>query len=97
MLSALSPRQIKDWEAYDRLEPIGMKRLEYNFAMLAAIMRNCWRGKDSDPVSIEDCLLQWDKDPDAVTQKKMSVEAMKAALMLLVKKKPSDTVKKKKK
>lgn len=56
LLSRMSSQQLAGWQAYDRLDPFGLERFDLHAAMLLATIRNALRGKDDDPVTVEDCM-----------------------------------------
>lgn len=46
----VSSHEFAEWEAYDRLEPIGPRRADLNAATIAATVMNSRRTKGSQPV-----------------------------------------------
>ena len=84
LLDELSAYEIAEWEAYDRLDPIGEFRADFRMAELATVITNIaikWAAgkKKVDLVDILDFIPKWDAGaPKEV--KKQSVEEMKKAL-----------------
>ena len=83
MLEVLTSKQLSEWEAYDRIDPIGKWRDDYRLAYLSSLLTNLTISvhgktgtKTTNPI---DFMLDWDlgklKEP-----KKQSVEEMKAVL-----------------
>ena len=44
------------------MEPFDGTRLEAHLAQIAMILANAHRGKNSQPISLTECLLKWDTD-----------------------------------
>lgn len=63
----LTAEQLMEWEAYDRLEPIGDERIELHIAVLCATVTNLFKRalgtKGTKLSSPLDFLICWDKDP----------------------------------
>ena len=87
----MSSREFAEWLAFAGLEPLGDARGDLQAAIIAATVANMLRGKDSQPVSIEDMLphfddAETDEEPDpaetqaAVSRQLAAVEAWNAAL-----------------
>lgn len=57
----MSAAEFAEWQAFDRLEPIGSRREDMRMAVLAALIANQWRGKETEPVTPYDMLklLPW--------------------------------------
>lgn len=57
----MSAREFAEWMAFDSLEPIGQRREDLRMAVLAALIANQWRGKDTEPYKPADMLklLPW--------------------------------------
>lgn len=55
----MSSRELTEWMAYDAIEPIGGYRVDYGFAMVAAMIANANRDpkKRPQPFEIEDFML----------------------------------------
>jgi hypothetical protein len=79
----LSATQIAEWEAFDKLEPIGKLRDDYRTALLCTLIANMFSNKKSKPAKLTDFLLQWDKKP----KKRQTIEEMKSMLQLIFGKK----------
>ena len=63
----VDPVEFHWWFAYDRVEPIGPDRVDYQFAILTATLANCHRSKNQRAYKPQDFLPEWgtaDK-PDA--------------------------------
>ena len=78
----LSGLQLKEWEAFATIEPIGDERLDYLFAGLMALLSNLfrayWGGKNSPMVTAKDFLPKWGEEP---AKAKQSVDEMKQILL----------------
>jgi hypothetical protein len=84
----LTAEQLAEWEAYDKIDPIGMWRIEYNVANLCANMINIanaiytkkgHKPKISSPV---DFMPDWAGDLARFKErKKQTVEEQKAILL----------------
>ena len=70
MLHQMSWEQFVSWKAFDRIEPIGGKRLDYLFASMVSMMANLHRNTEKfpDPFPLSMFLLKWDE-----TKKKLEV------------------------
>lgn len=49
----LSSKELAEWQAYERVEPFGERRMDIRFAMLAMTISNIWRGKNQPPFKLE--------------------------------------------
>ena len=60
-LARMSAAEFAEWMAFDSLEPIGQRREDLRMAVLAALIANQWRGKDTEPYKPADMLklLPW--------------------------------------
>lgn len=91
-MEQLTTTQLSEWEAYDRLEPVGRQRDDYRTALLCSVVTNIaraiWHKKGStlQMTSPADFLPQWaGKEGSSDTPpKKQSVEEMKSFLQSLV-------------
>jgi len=94
----LTSRQISEWEAYDRLDPIGRWRDEFGMASLQSVITNLAISvhgkKGSKMTEIKDFMPEWDLTaPKEI--KTQSIEDMKKVFQDLVKtNKPQKRVRK---
>lgn len=94
-MDELTSVQLSEWEAYDRIDPIGSWRDDYRMASLSALMTNIFQaiyheeGKEVKQSSPVDFMPIWDeaerkkialKEQD-VESKRQSAEEMKSALL----------------
>lgn len=89
-MEQLTSEQLSEWEAYDRLEPIGRQRDDYRTALLCSVVtniaRSVWHKKGTKPkmTTINDFLLQWGVESQTTNaSKKQSVEEMKSILQAI--------------
>jgi hypothetical protein len=99
LLSQLTSAQLSEWEAYDRLDPIGSWRQDYNYAQIASIITNivnsiyCKEGSKPELTTVVDFMPIWDKEErkrierkrNTEDQKRQSVEEIKSTLMAFAK------------
>jgi hypothetical protein len=82
-LEYLTSAQISEWEAYDKIDPIGKVRDDYWMTYLASLITNLTiqvnGKKGSKLTSPEEFLPVWAKEPEG--EKRQSVEDMKSILM----------------
>lgn len=88
MLDELTSTQLSEWEAYDRIDPIGTWRDDFRMSYLAALLTNIairTNAKKGTPlVSLSEFILDWDiRAPREI--KKQSVTDMRKALLGLAK------------
>jgi hypothetical protein len=92
-LVQLTSRQFSEWQAYDKLDPIGTWRDDFRFAILESLILNIVnslyskKGHTPKKVSPMDFMLNWDgglKGGDE-GQKKQSTEDMKRILLGIAK------------
>jgi len=81
----LTSTQLTEWQAYDRLEPIGEERGDFRMAFLSAlitnIVRKIWGTKGCKMTVPSDFIPEWDRDPDEeLIREKQSVSQMKEIL-----------------
>jgi hypothetical protein len=81
LLNYLTSSQLSEWEAYDRIDPIGKWREDFNVANLMALIANVNRNpkKKSNPFTISDFMPEWGKEEEK--EKRQTVEEMKQAFM----------------
>jgi adenine-specific DNA glycosylase len=88
-LDQLTSEQLSEWEAFDRLDPIGKWRDEFNFAVLDSLIVNIVsrlyskKGHTPREVSPTEFMPNWSGEKKIA--RKQSVEEMKQALMALAK------------
>jgi len=82
-LDQLTSKQLSEWEAYDRMDPIGMWRDDYRLAYISSLLTNLTisvhgkKGtKNTNPI---DFMLDWDLGKEK-QPKKQSIEEMKSIL-----------------
>lgn len=84
----LTIRQLQEWEAMDKMDPIGKWRDDLNFASLSTLITNIairWgakKGENPKLVTISDFMPNWlgEEKPEKV----QSVEEMKSVILSLV-------------
>lgn len=69
-MEGLSVRDLMWWMAYNRVDPFGEDRADFRAAMIREPIINAFRGEDDDPVTIADCLPEWDKTMDDVERER---------------------------
>jgi hypothetical protein len=87
LLEQLTGEQLAEWRAYDQLEPIGVDRIEYGFAMLASVIMNIaisiFGKRNTKQFLPTDFLPDWDGTRKVEPKKKQSVEEMKQILQAI--------------
>lgn len=77
--------QIQEWEAYDRLDPVGSWREDIRLAYLSSLVTNLVisvHGKrNSKLTKVEDFMLIWDEEARKLKQSGQSTEEMKDILL----------------
>ena len=80
-MEQLTSEQISEWEAYDRLDPVGAWREDYRFALLAQVVSNLaismYGKKGAKLQEITDFIPKWGEDEEEKV-KQQSMEEMKA-------------------
>ena len=85
-MDQLSSKQISEWEAYDRIDPIGTWRDDFRLAKIESLITNIvqqlYAKKGSTPklTTPIDFMVDWTGDK-VVEPKKQSVEDMKSILL----------------
>jgi hypothetical protein len=88
-LDQLTSEQLSEWEAFDRLDPIGKWRDEFNFAVLDSLIVNivsrlyAKKGHTPREVSPTEFMPNWSGEKKIA--KRQSVEEMKQALFAIAK------------
>jgi hypothetical protein len=87
-LDQLNSYQLSEWEAYDRLDPIGSWRDDFRISYIASLLTNLTirvHGKRGAQLTeVKDFLFDWSGDfKRAELAKKQSPEEMKATLMTM--------------
>lgn len=75
LLERTTSRQLAEWRAYTRVEPLWNERLEILLASIAAVLANQWRSENDDPVSPRDFMywLPEDETEDAAPDDMVAV------------------------
>jgi hypothetical protein len=91
LLDNLTHKQIQEWEAYDRIDPIGTWRDDFRMAKLASLIENIaynvyFRKPGEDPkwVTPEDEMPNWSGDKKK-EEPGQTVEQMKLAMFTIAK------------
>lgn len=88
-MDQLTSEQLSEWEAFDRLDPIGKWRDEFNFAVLDSLIVNivsrlyAKKGHTPREVSPTEFMPNWSGEKKIA--KRQSVEEMKQALLSIAK------------
>ena len=81
----MTSEQLSEWEAYDRLDPIGTWREDFRMAYMASLITNIARsihGKQGVKMTtLDDFMPDWAGERQEAEQKKQSVEEMKNLLL----------------
>ena len=91
LLDQLTSKQISEWEAFDRIDPIGSWREDFRLAKIESLITNIvqqlYAKKGTKPklTSPLDFMVDWIGDGRGNEPKQQSVEEMKAVMMGLVK------------
>lgn len=86
-MDQLTSKQISEWEAYDRIDPIGSWRDDFRIAKLESLLTNIvqqlYAKKGSTPTITTplDFMVDWSGEKGEVEQKKQSTEEMKRTLL----------------
>ena len=85
LLDSLTAQQLSEWEASDRLEPLGEWRADYRLAFLSSTVWNIairlYGKKGAKMTKPKDFFIEWDRDPNEKEEpKRQSVEEMKKTL-----------------
>lgn len=99
-MNELTSIQLSEWEAYDRLDPIGGWRSDFRIASLISIIVNIARsvwGKEGIKMSVPlDFMPEWDKEIELET-KQQTVEEMKQILLSIASRQNKEVERKKRK
>lgn len=64
MLDSFDSRTWSEWQVFWHLYGFGEKRMDVRFAQLMTLLANLVRGKDSQPVTVDDMLADDDSEDD---------------------------------
>ena len=88
LLEELTSEQLSEWEAYDRIDPIGMWRVDFNFATLKSLLvniaqaQNRRKGEQLNPVAPIDFMPDWSGElAEMKKRERQSPEEMKSLLL----------------
>ena len=90
-MDRLTSRQISEWEAYDRIDPIGSWREDFRLAKIECLITNIvqqlYAKKGSTPkiTTPLDFMVDWIGEKGETEPKKQSVEDMKSILLGIAK------------
>jgi hypothetical protein len=86
-LDQLTSKQLSEWEAYDRLDPIGTWRDDFRMSFMASLLTNLTikvnGRKGAALTNVKDFLLDW--SGDLKIGKQQSIEDMKTVLLQIAK------------
>jgi hypothetical protein len=91
LLDYLNSAQLSEWEAYDRLDPIGTWRGDFGTAQIISVMINIanalYPEKGHEPVVVSpiDFMPDWTGEKEVETVKQQDPEVMKQILLGMVK------------
>lgn len=81
LLEDLSAEQVTEWEAFNRIQPIGAKRMDFYFSYLMTAIHNIAVGfsgsKDAKQFKMEDFVPNWTGIEKEEESDVMSAEEMK--------------------
>lgn len=78
LLERVSPRELLEWEAYERVAgPLGPHRGDIQAAVVASTVANVNRGKGR-PLPIQDFIPEWDRRPQTWQEQLKTVEQLNA-------------------
>lgn len=83
-MEQLTSAQLSEWEAYDRLDPIGQSRDDFRMAKLASVIANAViqvHGKKGAKLTVpKDFMPEWDVEK---LKRQQTVEEMKQAMLAI--------------
>jgi hypothetical protein len=85
-LDQLSAAQIVEWEAYDRIDPIGSWRQDFNFAKIECLITNVvnalYHEEGVEPVmkNPTDFMIKWGQEIEEPEPQQQSISDMKETL-----------------
>ena len=77
----MTSKEFEQWKVFKQLNPWGLDRLDTNFAMLASVLANIWRRKDSPVYKISDFALKYG-NPEPVEDKKTQQTKLASDILL---------------
>lgn len=83
----ITSKQLSEWEAYDKIDPIGTWREDFRTAKITSLLLNivnslyCEKGTKPKIVSILDEMPDWTGDKKKEADKKQTMEEMKEFLL----------------
>jgi len=100
LLADLTSKQISEWLAYDKLDPIGSWREDYRLAFISSLITNIalrqYGKKEAKLTEVSDFMLIWDEEARRKS-KEQTPEEMKEILLNLARGyKPKKMVRKQK-
>jgi len=64
LLDRIDSKELTEWQSYYLIEPFGEERADLRSGVLASIMSNAWRGKNTPASSPSDFVLKFGEDDD---------------------------------
>jgi len=101
LLNELTSRQLSEWQAYDRLDPIGEWRADFRMAYLCTIVTNIARkvhGEKGAKMAVPlDFMPEWGKEDgeESIVQTKQTAEEMRQVMLAITRTQNRKTKKKK--
>ena len=75
MQERMTSREMSEWQAFDRIDPIGDERQDYGSALVAWMVASAFSGKGARP-KLEDFMPKWEKRVQGQTQEEMTAAIM---------------------
>ena len=83
MLDRMSSRELAEWRAYDRMEPIGEPRADFRLAVLTSILANANRDVSKKPEPFGPADFAW-RGPDALVKPMTERERQQSLMQRVV-------------
>jgi hypothetical protein len=80
LLKALTSRQLAEWRAFYRLQPFGAYRDDWRAGMIASVIANCNRRKNTKPFLPTDFMPQTEKPKQSVEEQLAIFEMLTGTL-----------------
>lgn len=74
----MSSREFGEWMAYSAIEPFGEPRADLRAALVAKVIADVNRGKNTPPYKLEDFMLRFDIEPTTQSDDDMLQQAQLA-------------------
>lgn len=94
LLSRIDSRELSEWQAFFRLEPMPEQRADFRSGVIASVIANSNRTKNTKPFEPHDFIPDYDQAPEKTDAKAVQRKVKDAFQSIMTRQKPKKKKKK---